>query len=129
MIAYRTTTPPKAPRPEPVLTPKDSLWPVWYQPPVRRAALDLPKLMREVANDFNITPCEIKSPSRVKPHVLARMVIAKVLRERGWSVRRVGQVIDRDPKTLRVNLEKADTYERHYPQFRLSLDKARRMYA
>ena len=132
MIAYRSTKPPIAPsRPTPPPPPATNAtpWPSWYtSPPPPRPSFDLEQLKATVANDLGLHLDKLDQATRHRPYVMARMVIARILRERGWSYPQIAQAIKRDHATVITNDNKVETYARCYPSFRLVLEKSRRMY-
>ena len=128
MIAYRYTQPPRIP-PAPVKPPQGRyLWPSWYSPPARVIPFDLAALKASVADDLGVDLEKLEQPTRHRPYVMARMIIARILRDRGWSFGMIAQKIGRDRKTLIANDNNVEPYARSYPAFRMALEKNRRLF-
>lgn len=73
-------------------------------------------LLSVVADEFNMTPQELKGDSRVAEFVEARALVADVLRHRKWSYPRIGRLLDRDHSTVINLLEKLPVYLRRSEQ-------------
>ena len=79
------------------------MWPRWYKP---HEAFDVSDVIALVGASMSIKPTHITGKHRNGPVVDARRVVAKILRERGWSYPMIGRAIGgRDHSTI-INLLK-----------------------
>lgn len=81
-------------------------------------------LVKSVAQDFRFSVDEMCGERRHKPFVHARAVVARILKERGWSYPRIAHAIGRADHTTVINaVEKFDIYVRANPQVQQSYDR------
>ena len=106
---------------------KTLLWPRWYRPPFRERQTGR-QLVASVCRDFGITLDEFYGRNRQQLFVSARAVVAQILRERGWSTPKIGQLIERDHSSV-LNL--LGTFDKllHFAAVRWCYDKHREMEA
>lgn len=75
------------------------------------------EMIRIVAPILGVTPQAILSSGRVRPLVLARIAVAKALRDRGLSLPVVASALGRSDHSTAFNwIAKFDTYAAHYPR-------------
>jgi len=87
----------------------NQMWPRWYKPGEPFTSEDLVLL---VARVFDKLPSEIKGRGRSQALVKPRRVIAKILRQRGWSYPRIGDVLGGRDHSTAINL--LHNFEYHY---------------
>lgn len=70
------------------------------------------RLINSVARDFEVTPEEMVGERRHKHLVLARSVVAVLLKRRGWSYPRIARAIGRNDHTTVINaVRQFDIYQ------------------
>lgn len=85
-------------------------------------------LVKSVARDFKLTAHDIRSDRRFKGLVHARAVIARILKERGWSYPRTARAIGRgDHSTAMNSVDKFTIYARENPLVQQSYDRHARL--
>lgn len=87
------------------------------------------EVIRAVAEAFELTPADLTSPRRSLPHVLARQVVIRLLRDRTWanglprfSTPQIGRMINRDHTSVLHALQTFDAKSRAYPEMRAVYD-------
>lgn len=94
------TPPPPSPS-APPLAADAKLWPSWYKP---RRPVFASEIISGVANDFGMGSADVIGKDRRVHYVAARSVVARILRNRGWSYPKIGMAIGgRDHSTV-INL-------------------------
>lgn len=108
-----------APVRAPVL-PARSLWPSWYTPPQRRSR-PATEIVASVARDFGVLPADLIGAGRERNLVEARAVVARLLKDRGFSTTQTGRYLGgRDHSTIVNLLGNFDIYARRNPLVELS---------
>lgn len=77
-------------------------WPAWYVPP--QAKFNLQRLIANVARDLDVSRADVLDVGRRGKFVRARVVIAMILRERGWSTPMIGRALGNRDHTTILNL-------------------------
>lgn len=91
-----------------------------------RAPLFGRQLIQSVADDFGISYGELIGDGRSRIFVEARVVIIRVLRERGWSFPRIGMLLgNRDHSTIIHSFSNYDIHERRNPLVAFSYGRHR----
>lgn len=81
---------------------KPMLWPTWYRVPFHAApATDV---LAYVARQFRISPEDVRSKSRRKYLVDARVVVAKIMRDRSMSYPTIAKFLGRKDHASIINL-------------------------
>lgn len=104
--------------PKPMLVRKDhssTLWPKWYSPPAARY-FSHRALIASVARDFDMNPDDLTGKRKGSPYVHARSVVARILKERGWSAPEIGRKIGgRDHSSVLNSIKNFDIYDKMNP--------------
>ena len=108
---------------KPTMTPeqRQTLWPRWYQPPTN--VFEVATLIDSVAGDFGFTRTVLVGEQKHPSMVHARAVIVRILKERGWSLPRIGRALGgRDHSTVSNAVRQYDVYVRVNPLVGMSYE-------
>jgi hypothetical protein len=75
-----------------------------------------PALIDRVANAFEISHGELIGSGRSRKFIAARAVVARVLRNRGWSTSQIGKVLRRDHTTILHLLDRWPFWSHRFPE-------------
>lgn len=87
-------------------------------------------LIAAAASAFSLTYEEVVSPDRHTPHVCARSVAARILRERGNSYPQIGRYLGGRDHSTAINLHrKFDERAKRHPQIQVAYDRLSKVMA
>lgn len=74
------------------------------------------RLIEAVAADFDLSYGEVIGTNRSRRMVAARAVVARILRDRGWSTSQIGRSLRRDHSTILHLLDQWPKWRSTYPE-------------